>query len=71
MSAQDASLKIIGMECDGCQRAVTAAISGVDGVSDVVVNLEGEHATFRIDGDKATIEQVITEIEDFGYGATV
>jgi len=71
MSAQNAELKIIGMMCDGCQRAVTAAISGVEGVSDVTVDLDGAWATFTYDDTQASMEKVIAEIEDFGYGATV
>ena len=41
-----ATIKITGMSCQHCVMAVTKALSGIDGISNVKVNLEKGEASF-------------------------
>lgn len=54
MSDKTVTFIIDGMHCGGCVRRVTGALSGVDGVSDVKV--EVGTATFVTDGDEGIAE---------------
>ena len=42
-----ATLKISGMSCGHCVEAVTKALSDIEGISDVNVDLEKNEATFN------------------------
>jgi copper chaperone len=60
-------LKIEGMSCDHCVRAVTRALGAVPGVTQVVeVSLERGEAL--VEGEPA-LEQLIAAIEAEGYQA--
>ena len=41
-----ATIKIIGMSCNHCVMAVTKALSGIDGIGNVKVDLAKGEATF-------------------------
>ena len=41
-----ARIKIRGMSCQHCVKAVTKALGGIDGIKDVSVDLEKGEATF-------------------------
>jgi copper chaperone len=55
------------MSCEHCVKAVTEAVSAVDGVDSVSVDLAAGTATVTYDPDKATLEQIGSEIEDQGF----
>lgn len=40
------TIKVKGMSCNHCKMAVTKALSGLEGVSDVAVSLEKGEASF-------------------------
>lgn len=40
------TIKVTGMSCQHCVNAVTKALSGIDGITDVQVSLEQGEATF-------------------------
>ena len=66
--AETIELKVDGMTCDHCVRAVTEAISGVDGVT------ERERRSRRRGGDRSraralTSEAVVAAIVEEGYEA--
>ncbi|MFC2103060.1 heavy metal translocating P-type ATPase [Bacteroidota bacterium] len=61
------SLPIEGMTCASCVSRVEKRLSKIKGVSDVVVNLATEKATFNIDNSIARLEQVREVVEDAGY----
>lgn len=63
-------LKIEGMECEGCARAVTRALSGVRGVSDVAVNLSTGRATFRARAG-VSLDEAVAAVERAGYHASL
>jgi copper chaperone len=54
-------IKIKGMSCEHCVKAVTKALEGVEGIADVRVNLEKGQAEFREAGpvDMKKISEVI------------
>ena len=64
------SLAVGGMTCVACVRAITDAVSELEGVSDVVVNQLGKSAS-AIVASPDLIPSVVTLIEDIGYECTV
>ena len=61
-----ATIKITGMSCQHCVMAVTKALSGIDGVSNVKVSLEKGEASF--DEAKPVDRAVIEErVKKAGY----
>ena len=52
------TLKVGGMSCEHCAKAVTNAVAGIEGTEDVVVDLEAGHVSFNYDPDRATLEAV-------------
>lgn len=61
------SLPVEGMTCASCVARVEKSISKIEGVSDVVVNLATEKATFNIDTSIAKIDSIKEEVEEAGY----
>ena len=62
-------LKVTGMTCEHCVRAVTNAIKDSDGVTEAKVDLESGSASF--DGEGFDIQQILAAIEEEGYEAEV
>lgn len=61
------TLKIEGMSCQHCVKAVNEALAGVAGVDQVVdVNLENGEA--RVEGN-ADVQALIAAVEEEGYQA--
>ena len=56
------TIKISGMSCGHCQGAVTSALTGLDGVSDVKVDLEKGEATYTAT-DNVSIETIKEAID--------
>jgi len=60
------TIKIKGMSCNHCVMAVTKALSGIEGLKDVKVDLAKGEATFG--SDQAVDLKVITSaVEKAGY----
>lgn len=55
------TIKIGGMSCQHCVRAVAKALGSIEGITDVQVDLEKGEASFRekIPQDSAVIKEVI------------
>lgn len=66
---QTIELTITGMTCDHCVNAVTAALKGVPGVSDAVVNLAEKSA--KVSGDGVDTQKLIEAVKEEGYEAAV
>lgn len=60
-------MKIDGMTCDHCVRAVTEAITGVAGVTDASVDLDAGAASLT--GEGVDLEAVVAAITEEGYEA--
>lgn len=63
-------LKIHGMSCAHCEKAVTEALQAVEGVESVKVDLTGGTATVVVDPARATDEALKAAVEEAGYEVT-
>jgi copper chaperone CopZ len=62
------NLKVEGMRCQGCVRAVTCALSGIPGVSEVSVDLATGRATLR-KTEQVSLDDLVAAVEQAGYHA--
>lgn len=62
-------LKVDGMSCAHCVKAVTSAVGALQGVASVAVDLQEKTVTVDHDPNKSTLEQIRLQIEDQGYDA--
>ncbi|MEO6816358.1 MAG: heavy-metal-associated domain-containing protein [Edaphobacter sp.] len=60
-------LSVEGMHCGACVRRVTNALQGVDGVQLDSVDIGSAQMTF--DPAQATLENVISAVNDIGFHA--
>lgn len=63
----EVSIGVYGMTCGHCQKSVADAISSLEGVESVDVNLEAERATVNFDPEKTSIEDIKGAIQKAGY----
>ena len=63
-----ARLKIDGMSCNHCVGAVDRALKGLAGVQ--VEAIEIGSATFAYDAEVIRLEQIVSAVEEEGYGVT-
>ena len=59
-------LKVEGMTCGHCEKAVKNAVLAISGVTGVAVDLGSKTVTVT-HGESVTIEQIKNEIEEQGY----
>lgn len=59
-------LHIEGMSCGHCQKAVDTALRGVQGVTEVLVSLEGKSAQITGTPD---LNALIAAVQEEGYSA--
>jgi len=64
-------LKVDGMTCEHCVKAVTKAVGALLGVSDITVDLPAKTVTVVYDPDSTDIDKIKNEIEDQGYDVIV
>ncbi|MFA7637466.1 MAG: copper chaperone CopZ [Monoglobales bacterium] len=60
-------LNVEGMSCSHCENSVKNAVSALNGVKSVVVNLGEKTVTVEYDSAAVTLETIKNEIEDQGY----
>lgn len=61
------TLNVEGMSCSHCVNAVTKAVTALDGVSGVNVDLAGKTVTVDYDADQVSLESIKEVIEEEGY----
>jgi copper chaperone len=61
-----ATIKIEGMSCNHCVTAVTSALSEIDGITDVTVDLSTGEASF-VEEKPVDMDIVKKNIEKAGY----
>jgi copper chaperone len=61
------SLKVEGMSCQHCVRAVQGAVGALAGVDTVEVSLEKKLVTVAFDPSRVTIQAIKAAIEEQGY----
>jgi len=59
-------LKVEGMSCGHCVKAVTGALEELPGVTSAQVSLEGKTATVEHSGE-VSLDQMKAAIEEAGY----
>ncbi len=60
------TIKIKGMSCNHCVMAVTKALSGIEGLKDVKVDLAKGEADFRND-NSVDLKVIKSAVEKAGY----
>ena len=68
---EKAALKVAGMSCEHCAKAVAMAIGGFAGVTDVSVDLKGGTAAFKFNPAETQLESIKAAIIEEGYTVTV
>lgn len=66
-----AKLSVKNMDCASCPAIVRAALSKVDGVAEVKVDLTLKTARVRYDDQRATIQKLVAAATNAGFPATV
>jgi P-type Cu+ transporter len=66
-AVNDLTFDIDGMHCTGCSAAVEKAASGLEGVTDVNVNLAAGKAYIRFDPQIVQPDTIADRIENAGY----
>jgi copper chaperone len=64
-----ATLKIEGMTCQHCVKAVTGALEGHDGVEHAAVDLAAGRATVEYDESRVSARELASVVTDEGYMA--
>ena len=67
MAIQQNVLNVEGMSCSHCENRVKKAVSALDGVKNVAVDLAGKTVTVEFDPGKVTVAAIGEAIEDQGY----
>lgn len=67
--SQTIALKITGMTCDHCVKAITNAVQDVEGVASAKVSLASNSAV--VEGDRLDVKKIIAAIEEEGYEAAL
>jgi copper chaperone len=64
------TLKVEGMSCEHCVKAVTNAVSALPGLAGVSVDLKGGTVSFSYESAQTPLETVKAAIVDAGYEVT-
>ncbi|MBO2537084.1 copper chaperone CopZ [Rummeliibacillus suwonensis] len=67
MMTEKIQLKVEGMSCGHCVKAVETGVGDLDGVKSVNVNLEKGLVDVDFDHSKVTTESIKEAIEEEGY----
>jgi Cu+-exporting ATPase len=63
----ETTIGVYGMTCGHCQKRVADAISSLEGVESVNVDLESESATLSFDPQKVSLDDIKAAIQKAGY----
>jgi copper chaperone len=61
------TLTVTGMSCGGCEKAVTRALSGLAGVSNVSASHRDSRVTLTYDPSQVDLGTIAKRVEDAGY----
>lgn len=64
---QKSSIKVEGMSCEHCVKAVSKAVSTLPGINAVAVDLKAGTVTVEHDTAQSPLEKIMFEIEEQGY----
>ena len=71
MSIETQVINIDGMTCGGCVKSVDSALTQLDGVQSVEVDLEGNKASVAYDSSAVAVDAIVEAIEEAGFDAAV
>ena len=71
MATETRVINVEGMTCGGCVKSVDSAVSQLQGVESVDVDLEGNKASVTYHASTVTVEAIVEAIEDAGFDASV
>lgn len=71
MATETRVINVEGMTCGGCVKSVDSAVSQLQGVQSVDVDLEGNKASVTYDASIVAVEAIVEAIEDAGFDASV
>lgn len=71
MATETRVINVEGMTCGGCVKSVDIAVSQLQGVQSVDVDLEGNKASVTYDASTVAVEAIVEAIEDAGFDASV
>lgn len=60
-------LKVDGMSCGHCKKAVEGVVGQLNGVDSVIVNLEAGTVEVQFDSNTISLNQIKEAIDDQGY----
>ncbi|MDF3002111.1 MAG: copper ion binding protein [Bacillota bacterium] len=61
------SIKVEGMSCEHCVKAITKAVRALPGIQEVAVDLKAGTVTVEHDSAQSPLEKIKSEIEEQGY----
>src|SRR5574337_242959 len=68
---QVVEIPIKGMTCASCVATIEAALSKLDGIKNAAVNFATQAATISYDPERVTIDRIVREAQNLGYGVAV
>lgn len=60
-------INIENLKCEGCANTITRGVSGLEGVSNVHVNVEDSSVSFDYDESKQSKDQILKKLARLGY----
>ncbi|MCX8128662.1 MAG: copper chaperone CopZ [Clostridia bacterium] len=67
MSKEISTLIVEGMSCSHCENSVKKAVSALNGVDNVAVDLKSKKVTIEYDTERVSLDTIKNTIEDQGY----
>jgi len=64
---EETVLKVEGMSCDHCVKAVQKAVGALPGIENVSVDLESKTVTVKYNPAQSTLDRIKEEVDDQGY----
>ena len=61
------TLSVDGMSCGHCVETVTKAVTAIQGVKEVSVNLEGKQVSVDYEEREGALKEISTAITDAGF----
>lgn len=71
MTTETRVINIDGMTCGGCVKSVDSALTRLNGVQSVDVDLEGNKASVTYDSSAVAVDAIVEAIEEAGFDAVV
>ncbi|NMA67055.1 MAG: heavy-metal-associated domain-containing protein [Clostridiaceae bacterium] len=67
MSEQNIAFNVEGLSCDNCARNVKNALTKLNGVYNVIVDIESKRVAIEYDDERLESDILRGTIEDLGY----